>query len=142
MNVPVKLTLDWILPNSTDLIDFCQVLPSSARLYRSLLKTACAHTHTLTTKNPDYLTIRFSRYSFLFLRNVLFFIRAIPLDLDRIYIIPLNLLWSLFAPLHLKLKKCFIYRKEGCMLYNYTKEYNKLKKKYREGFQCVNREFY
>ena len=29
-----------------------------------------------------------------------FFIKAIPLDLDRNYIIPLNLPWSLFAPLH------------------------------------------
>ena len=33
------------------------------------------------------------------LYNVLFFTKAIPLDLNRIYIIPLNLLWSLFMPL-------------------------------------------
>ena len=98
MNVLVKLMLDRILPNSADLIDFCQVLPSSARVYRSPLKTACVHAHASTTKNPDYLTMRYLRY-FFSLRNVLFFTRAIPLDLDRIYIIPLNLPWSLFAPL-------------------------------------------
>ena len=59
---------------------------------------ACAHAST--TKNYDYLTMRFLRYSFFSLRNILFFTRAIPLDLDRIYIIPSNLPWSLFAPLH------------------------------------------
>ena len=51
-----------------------------------------AYTHILTTKNLNYLIIRFSRYFFLFfLYNILFFIKAIPLDLDKIYIIPLNL---------------------------------------------------
>jgi hypothetical protein len=35
--------------------------------------------------------MRFLRYFFLSLYNVLFFTRAIPLDLNRIYIIPLNL---------------------------------------------------
>ena len=65
-NVLVKSTLDRILPNSADLIDFCQVLPSSARVYRSPSKTACARAHASTTKNPDYLIMRFSRYSFLF----------------------------------------------------------------------------
>jgi hypothetical protein len=54
----------------------------------------------ITTKNPNYLDIRFSRYSFLFFIQYIIFIRAIPLDLDRIYIIPLDLPWSLFAPLY------------------------------------------
>ena len=70
------------------------------------MKTAYAYIHASTTKNHDYLTIRFSCYSFFSLRNVLFFTKAIPLDLNRIYIIPLNLPWSLFAPLHLLGNHC------------------------------------
>ena len=110
INVLVKSTLDRILLNSTNLIDFCQVLLSSARVYQSLLKTVCIYIHVLTTKNPNYLTIR-SLYYFFSLYNILFFTKAIPLDLDRIYIIPLNLLWSLFTPLQnplsfLKYRNC------------------------------------
>ena len=47
--------------------------------------------HALTIKNLDYLTMKFLRYFFFSLYNVLFFIRAIPLGLDRIYIISLDL---------------------------------------------------
>ena len=41
--------------------------------------------------------------------NVLFFTRAIPLNLDRIYIIPSNLLWSLFAPLQILVFLVYLY---------------------------------
>ena len=99
-NVPVKSTLDWILLNSADLINFCQVLPSSARLYRSLLTTACVRAHASPTRTMTISLWDSRVVPFFSLRNVLFFTRAIPLDLDRIYIIPLNLPWSLFAPLH------------------------------------------
>ena len=61
-NVPVKSTLDRIPLNSADLIDFCQVLPSSAKSVEDCVRI-CAY---IATKNPDYLIIRFSRYSFLF----------------------------------------------------------------------------
>ena len=47
--------------------------------------------HILTTKNHDYLTMRLSLIPFFSLYNVLFFTKAIPLDLNRIYIIPLDL---------------------------------------------------
>ena len=62
----------------------------------------CARAHASTTKTPDYLVMRFPRYSFLFsFTQCLVSIKSyIPLDLDRIYIIPSNLSWSLFAPLH------------------------------------------
>jgi hypothetical protein len=83
---------DLILPNSTSLIDFCQVLLDQSnstkdrqrpraymRTYRPL--------RPLTTYLSDSLIIPF-----------LFFTQYpvpsksnIPLDLDRIYIIPLNL---------------------------------------------------
>ena len=43
-----------------------QVLARSNRLYQSLLKTVYACTHISTTKNHNYLTIRFSCYFFLF----------------------------------------------------------------------------
>ena len=43
-----------------------QVLARSDRLYRSLSKTAYARAHASTTKNHDYLIMRFSRYSLLF----------------------------------------------------------------------------
>jgi len=49
----------------------------------------------------NYLIVRFSRYSFLFFTQYLVPSKSyIPLDLDRIYIIPLNLSQSLFAPLY------------------------------------------
>ena len=61
----------------------------------------CVYIYILTTKTPNYLVIRFSHYSFLFFTQYLILsTRAIPIDLDRIYIIPSNLLRSLFAPLH------------------------------------------
>ena len=47
----------------------------------------CVYAYISTTKNLNYLIIKFSRYFFLFLYNVLSFIKAIPLDLNRIYII-------------------------------------------------------
>jgi len=54
-----------------------------------------------STKTPDYLITRFSGYSLLFFTQYLVLLKSyIPLDLDRIYIIPLNLPQSLFAPLH------------------------------------------
>jgi hypothetical protein len=86
--------------------EFCwlnQLLLSSAKFYQTLLKSIndCVRIYThITTKNHNYLIIRFSRYSFFSLYNVLFFTRAIPLNLNKIYIIPLDLPWSLFAPLH------------------------------------------
>ena len=60
----------------------------------------CARAYISTTKTPNYLIIRFSRYSFLFFTQCLVLSESyIPLDLDRIYIIPLNLPQSLFVPL-------------------------------------------
>jgi len=45
-----------------------------------------------STKTPNYLITRFSGYSFLFFtQRLVLFKSYIPLDLDRIYIIPLNL---------------------------------------------------
>ena len=50
------------------------------------------YTHALTTKTPNYLFIRFSYYSLLFFIQRLVPSKSyIPLDLDRIYTIPLNL---------------------------------------------------
>ena len=60
----------------------------------------CARAYASTTKTPDYLVMRFPRYSFLFFtQRLILSARAIPIDLDRIYIVPSNLLRSLFAPL-------------------------------------------
>ena len=60
----------------------------------------CVCAHALT-KTPNYLITRFSGYSLLFFIQRLVLLKSyIPLDLDRIYIIPLNLPQSLFAPLH------------------------------------------
>ena len=61
------------------------------------------YAHISTTKNFNYLIIRFLYYFFLFLTQRLILTRAILLDLDRIYIIPSNLPRSLFAPLQLLL---------------------------------------
>jgi hypothetical protein len=48
--------------------------------------------HASTTKTPNYLFIRFFYYSFLFFTQRLIPSKSyIPLDLDGIYIIPLNL---------------------------------------------------
>ena len=80
-----------------------QVLARSNRFYWSLLEDcvcACVYIYILTTKTPNYLVMKFPLYSFFFIYNILFFTRAIPLNLNRIYIILLNLLWSLFAPLY------------------------------------------
>ena len=51
-------------------------------------------------QDPKYLVISFL-YSFLFFIQHLILCKSyIPLDLDRIYIIPLNLPQSLFTPLY------------------------------------------
>jgi len=56
-------------------------------------------THRLRPLNC--LIVRFSCYSFLFFTQRLVPSKSyIPLDLDRIYIVPLNLSQSLFAPLY------------------------------------------
>ena len=74
-------------------------MASFSSICQILLKFVKKTIYILTTKNLNYLIIRFSRCFFFFLYNILFFKRAIPLNLDRIYIIPLDLPWSLFAPL-------------------------------------------
>ena len=53
---------------------------------------------------------------------LLFFIEAILLDLDKIYIIPLNLPWSLFAPLQLAELNYDIYDKELLVIITVLKE--------------------
>jgi hypothetical protein len=81
-----------ILPNSASLIDFCQVLPDQlnstedrqrprayVRTYRPL--------RPLTTYLSDSLIIPF----LFFTQRPIPSKSYIPLDLDRIYIIPLNL---------------------------------------------------
>ena len=118
MNSAKFCQLDWILLNSAktnvsvkidawqNSAEFCQLdrlLPSSARFYRSLTEDrarAYTRAHASTTRTPDYLVMSPHVIPFFSLRNVLSFTRAIPLDLDRIYIVPLNLPWSLFVPLH------------------------------------------
>jgi len=51
----------------------------------------CVRAYVLT-KTPDYLITRFSGYSLLFFTQRLVLLKSyIPLDLDRIYIVPLNL---------------------------------------------------
>jgi hypothetical protein len=70
---------------------FGQCLPDSTEVCQEDCVYIYIYAH-ITTKNPDYLDMRFSHYSFFSLYNVLFFIRAIPLNLNRIYIIPLDLL--------------------------------------------------
>ena len=58
---------------------------------RNLLKPAYACAYTSTAKTPKYLVTSFL-YSFLFFTQRLILYKSyIPLDLDRIYIIPLNL---------------------------------------------------
>ena len=48
--------------------------------------------HASTTKTPDYLFTRFSYIPFLFFTQRLVPSKSyIPLDLDRIYTIPLNI---------------------------------------------------
>jgi len=65
----------------------------------NLLNPACAYAHASAAKTPEYL-VTSSLYSFLFFtQRLVLFKSYIPLDLDRIYIIPSNLPRSLFAPL-------------------------------------------
>jgi len=66
---------------------------------QNLSKPACVRAHASTAKTPKYLVTSFL-YSFLFFTQHLVPSKSyIPLDLDRIYTIPLNLPQSLFAPL-------------------------------------------
>jgi len=68
---------------------------------RNLLKPACAYAHASAAKTPEYLVTSFL-YSFLFFTQRLVLCKNyISLNLDRIYIVPSNLPWSLFAPLQL-----------------------------------------
>jgi len=57
----------------------------------NLLKPACVYAHASTAKTPEYLVISFL-YSFLFFTQRLVLCNSyIPIDLDRIYIVPSNL---------------------------------------------------
>ena len=67
---------------------------------QNLLKPACVYAHVSTAKTSKYLVTSFL-YSFLFFTQRLILCKSyIPIDLDRIYIVPLNLPQSLFASLH------------------------------------------
>ena len=76
---------DQILPNSASLIDFCQVLPDQSNSTKSVEDRVCTCAR-IDHQDPDYLIIRFSRYSFLFFTQRLVLSKSyIPSDLDKIY---------------------------------------------------------
>ena len=83
---------DLILPNSASLINFCQVLPDQSNPTEDRRRPR-AHVRThrpprpLTTYSSDSLVIPF----LFFTQRPIPSKSNIPLDLDRIYIIPLNL---------------------------------------------------
>ena len=65
---------------------------------RNLSKSAWAYAYASTAKTLKYLVTRFL-YPFLFFTQRLVLCKSyIPIDLDRIYIVPSNLPRSLFAP--------------------------------------------
>jgi len=57
----------------------------------NLLKPACAYTHASTAKTLEYLVTSFLYSFLLFTQRLVLYKSYIPLDLDRIYIVPSNL---------------------------------------------------
>ena len=58
---------------------------------RNLLNPTYAYTHASTAKTLEYLAINFLYSFLLFTQHLVLYKSYIPLDLDRIYIIPSNL---------------------------------------------------
>jgi hypothetical protein len=83
---------DLILPNSASLIDFCQVLLDQLNSTKDRQRPrAYVRTHRPPRPLTTYLSDSFIIPFFFFTQRPIPSKSNIPLDLDRIYIIPLNL---------------------------------------------------
>jgi len=103
--------------NSDALIKFCQILPKSIkfrqipptrsnstkfhwrdRIWSKPIKTRVGLCPRVCCQDPEYLVTSFLYFFLFFTQRLVLRKSYIPLDLDRIYIVPSNLPRSLFAP--------------------------------------------